>query len=91
MILIRYDAATTFQTYIDVNNFVREVYDGLHNDLSEKVFGKSFATLSEAEARIIRKAVPMNVCETDLSYARYKLPSSEVVSRYYYCRDSLAE
>ena len=52
---------------------------------------KSFATLSEAEARIIRKDVPMNVSETDLSYARYKLPSSEVVSRYYYCRDSLAE
>lgn len=70
MILIRYDAATTFQTYIDVNKFVQKVYDGLRNDLSEKVFGKDFTILSETEAGIIRKAVPMNVCEAAHTYAR---------------------
>lgn len=63
MILLRSDRATTFRTYIDVHAFVRTVYDGLRNDLSAKVFGKGFAALSEAEADIIRNAVPMNVCE----------------------------
>ena len=72
MILMQNDRGTSFEGYQAANAFVQRVYSELRNDLSEELFGKQLAELSDSEMSIIRQAIPMNVCEAEPKVAPQK-------------------
>ena len=65
IITFRKDRATRYEDYAKAMNLITTAYMELREELSEEVFGRSLAGLSDAEMRVVYQAVPMIVSEID--------------------------
>ena len=65
IITFRKDRATRYEDYAKAMNLITTAYMELREELSEEVFGRSLAGLSDAEKRVVYQAVPMIVSEID--------------------------
>ena len=63
VILTQNDRGTSFKGYQEINQFIREIYFDIRNDLALELFGRSLGNLSDAEMAVLVAAVPMNVVE----------------------------
>ena len=63
VILTQNDRGTSFKGYQELNQFIRDVYLDIRNDLALELFGRSLANLSDSEMAVLVAAVPMNVVE----------------------------
>ena len=65
IITFRKDRATRYEDYAKAMNLITTAYMELREELSEEVFGRSLAGLSDAEMRVVYQAVPMVISEID--------------------------
>ena len=63
VILTQNDRGTSFKGYQEINQFIREIYFDIRNDLALELFGRSLDNLSDSEMAVLIAAVPMNVVE----------------------------
>ena len=63
VILTQNDRGTSFKGYQEINQFIREIYLDIRNDLALELFGRSLGNLSDSEMAVLVAAVPMNVVE----------------------------
>ena len=63
VILTQNDRGTSFKGYQEINQFIREIYFDIRNDLALELFGRSLGNLSDSEMAVVVAAVPMNVVE----------------------------
>ena len=63
VILTQNDRGTSFKGYQEINQFIREIFFDIRNDLALELFGRSLGNLSDSEMAVLVAAVPMNVVE----------------------------
>ncbi len=54
-----------YETFCAVQQALTEAFDGLRDEAARAWFGRSFASLAEAERAVVLRAVPMRVFETE--------------------------
>ncbi len=62
-VLMQNDRGTSFKGYQDINRFVRNAWFELYDEISNEIFGRSYADLSDPEMDIIRRILPMRIME----------------------------
>ena len=73
MIVLDYDRGTSYDGFMEAEEFVRKAYDELWNELAMEKLGRPYSGLSDAEKKAIRTAIPMNVCEFRAREVKYPL------------------
>lgn len=73
MIVLDYDRGTSYEGFMEAEEFVRKAYDELWNELAMEKLGRPYSGLSDAEKKAIRTAIPMNVCEFRAREVKYPL------------------
>ena len=56
---------TSYEVYIKVQNELTRAFNEVRDEVAMAKFGKSFKDLSEAENKVITKAVPMKISEAE--------------------------
>ena len=56
---------TSYQVYIKVQNELTRAFNEVRDEVAMGKFGKEFADLSEAERKVITKAIPMKISEAE--------------------------
>lgn len=56
---------TSYQVYIQVQNELTRAFNEVRDDVAMSKFGKKFADLSDAESKVITKAIPMKISEAE--------------------------
>ncbi len=56
---------TSYDMYISVQDQLTQAYMELRNDASQKEFAKNYEDLSKEDAKVIKKAIPMNISEAE--------------------------
>ncbi len=56
---------TSYQVYIQVQNELTRAFNEVRDEVAMGKFGKEFADLSEAERKVITKAIPMKISEAE--------------------------
>jgi len=65
IVLLQNDAATSYKTYIDVQNEIRAAYNELREEKSQATYGKSFDVLAKEERQVIRDIYPLRMSEAN--------------------------
>ncbi|MBN4072174.1 biopolymer transporter ExbD [Flavobacteriales bacterium AH-315-E23] len=65
VVSLQNDRGTSYETYISVQNELVAAYRELRDELSEQTFGRKFNALKKEQAKIIRKAIPMMISESE--------------------------
>jgi biopolymer transport protein ExbD len=56
---------TSYEVYIQVQNELTRAFNEVRDEVSMAKFGKKFADLSDAESKVITKAIPMKISEAE--------------------------
>ena len=56
---------TSYQVYIQVQNELTRAFNEVRDEVAMSKFGKKFADLSDAESKVITKAIPMKISEAE--------------------------
>ena len=56
---------TSYERYIQVQNELTRAFNEVRDEVSMSKFGKKFADLSDAESKVITKAIPMKISEAE--------------------------
>ena len=56
---------TSYEVYIQVQNELTRAFNEVRDEVSMSKFGKKFADLSDAESKVITKAIPMKISEAE--------------------------
>ena len=56
---------TSYQVYIQVQNELTRAFNEVRDEVAMSKFGKKFADLSDAESKVITKALPMKISEAE--------------------------
>ena len=56
---------TSYEVYIRVQNELTRAFNEVRDEVSMSKFGKKFADLSDAESKVITKAIPMKISEAE--------------------------
>ena len=56
---------TSYQRYIEVQNELTRAFNEVRDEVAMAKFGKKFADLSDAESKVITKAIPMKISEAE--------------------------
>jgi len=73
VISLQNDRATSYSTYIKVQNVLVRAITRIRDDFSKQNFGKAYAELDEDHQKIVRTAIPNTISESepkDVSKAR---------------------
>jgi len=65
IISLKNDRGTSYDMYIQVQDKIAQAFTILKDELSEKKFGKKYASLNEDEAKAINAAIPVPVSEAE--------------------------
>jgi len=65
VISLQNDRGTSYQAYIAVQNELVKAINELRDDFSRKAYSKPFASITEEEQAIVKKAVPQNISEAE--------------------------
>ena len=74
VISLQNDRGTSYQAYIAVQNELVKAVNELRDEFSRKAYGRKFASLTEEQQEIVKKAVPQNISEAepkDVSQKRF--------------------
>ena len=56
---------TSYERYIEVQNELTRAFNEVRNEVAMSKFGKEFKDLSDAESKVITKAIPMKISEAE--------------------------
>lgn len=56
---------TSYQVYIQVQNELTRAFNEVRDEVAMSKFGKKFSDLSDAESKVITKAIPMKISEAE--------------------------
>ena len=65
VISLQNDRGTSYRAYIAVQNELVKAVNELRDDFSRNAYGKPFASLTEEQQDIVKKAVPQNISEAE--------------------------
>ena len=65
VISLQNDRGTSYRAYIAVQNELVKAVNELRDDFSRNAYGKPFASLTEEQQSIVKKAVPQNISEAE--------------------------
>lgn len=65
VISLQNDRATTYATYLQVQNELVAAYNELRNELSMRRFGKPFEKLSDERKKAVQTAIPQRISEAE--------------------------
>lgn len=65
VISLQNDRGTSYQSYIAVQNELVKAVNELRDDFSKRAYGKPFASITEDQQNIVKKAVPQNISEAE--------------------------
>lgn len=65
IVLLQNDAATSYKTYINVQNEIRAAYNELREEKSQETYSKSFDVLTKDEKKVIREIYPLKMSEAN--------------------------
>lgn len=65
VISLQNDRGTSYRAYIAVQNELVKAVNELRDDFSRNAYGKPFASLTEDQQDIVKKAVPQNISEAE--------------------------
>ena len=65
VISLQNDRGTSYRAYIAVQNELVKAVNELRDDFSRNAYGKPFASLTEEQQEIVKKAVPQNLSEAE--------------------------
>ena len=65
VVSLQNDRGTSYDMYIMVQNELVAAYREVRDDLAMQTFGKKYLTLNKAQAKAIRKAIPMMISEAE--------------------------
>lgn len=65
VISLQNDRATSYETYIHVQNELTRAFNEIRDELATLKFGKPYADLNTEQQEAVRKAVPQNISEAE--------------------------
>lgn len=65
VISLQNDRGTSYRAYIAVQNELVKAVNELRDEFSRNAYGKPFASLTEEQQDIVKKAVPQNISEAE--------------------------
>ncbi len=65
VISLQNDRATSYETYIQVQNELTKAFNEIREELSMMKFGSEFAELTEDQRNAVQKAVPLKISEAE--------------------------
>lgn len=65
VISLQNDRGTSYRAYIAVQNELVKAVNELRDDFSRNAYGKPFASLTDEQQGIVKKAVPQNISEAE--------------------------
>ena len=65
VISLQNDRGTEYQSYIDVQNELARAYNELRDEVSQKKFGKPFASLDESQQDAVKMIYPQKISEAE--------------------------
>ncbi|MCI5080927.1 MAG: biopolymer transporter ExbD [Saprospiraceae bacterium] len=65
VISLQNDRSTSYQTYLEVYNELKEAYNELWEEHATQTFGKGFEDLAKAQQKSIRMEIPMIISEAE--------------------------
>ncbi len=65
VVSLRNNRLTSYNMYISVQDQLTQAYMELRNVMSQQQFAKNYEDLPKVDAKVIRKAIPMNISEAE--------------------------
>ncbi len=65
IISLQHDRGTNYDTYLRVYNELKAAYNELRNELSERLYGMDYESLTSPHQREVRDRIPMTISEAE--------------------------